>query len=227
MKKIVPLMLSTVLILSANQAQCEDFGLEDTPKPQVGAPTAKIGSFKKAPMQTPKDLTVDDIEDDDTVSYFAQKLNLNIEQMAAAKKLSDEGRLQREALLHSIYALRKQALDFENEEISKFVAILNDNQKKEFNNLLEAQNKRREKMGILSLDIVDKYEDEMARIEAMRDSNYREYEEWKRTRARREQEEKTPQENRNDDYYRSQDYDDDNLFGFDDFSYDTWRSGGF
>ena len=75
------------------------------------------------------------------ISYYVQKLNLTLGQMARAQEISDAGRAKHEELLQKIEELREQAHELERKDLEAFEALLTDDQKKEFYKLRNEQDK--------------------------------------------------------------------------------------
>lgn len=80
---------------------------------------------------------------EDEMSYYIENLNLTTQQMAEAKKISNDGILKQKQLLMNLYFIRKQAREIEMENLDKFKAILNAEQKVQLEQLIKLQNKQR------------------------------------------------------------------------------------
>ncbi len=72
------------------------------------------------------------------VSYYISKLKLNPEQLEEAQKISENGRLFREQILHSLELLQKQINTLEDKNLKEFEKILTDEQKMMFDELKSA-----------------------------------------------------------------------------------------
>ena len=80
-------------------------------------------------------------QEDKNISYYVQKLNLTLGQMARAQEISDAGRAKHEELLQEIEKLRQQAHELERKDLEAFEALLTDEQKTEFYKLKNEQDK--------------------------------------------------------------------------------------
>ena len=78
-------------------------------------------------------------QDNKNISYYVQKLNLTMGQMARAQEISDAGRAKHEKLLQKIQKLREQAHELERKDLEAFEALLTDEQKQEFYKLRNEQ----------------------------------------------------------------------------------------
>lgn len=93
-----------------------------------------------------------------SLSYFTQNMELSLEQLDEAKKLSQEDKMKRESLLQSIYMLRDQSRELEQESIDKFKKLLNPKQLAVFEELRKEQLKYRSNYDVLDGSVKDRVE---------------------------------------------------------------------
>ena len=166
-----------------------DFGLGDSSAPEVIIPAQDVKTDNK---RAKTELDMAEIPhaaeemmapSDDAVSYFAQALHLDISQMTEAKKISDEGQKMRDSLLHSIFTIKKQAAEYEKNELEKFRQVLRPEQNAQFEKLLAEYNKRRVEMGVLPVNVVAYYHDNMEKVDAALHDRLKEYQDKKSQQA--------------------------------------------
>ena len=100
-----------------------------------------------------------------SLSFFTQRMDLSLDQLDQAKKFSEEDRLKRESLLKSIYMLRDQSRELEQESLEKFKGLLNAEQLAVFEELRKEQKNYRDKYDILAGNVQQQVEREKKIIE--------------------------------------------------------------
>lgn len=115
---------------------------------------------------TPEAKAKQEIADNNySLSFFTQKMDLNLEQLDKAKKFSEEDRMKRESLLKSIYMLREQSRELEQQSIEKFKSLLTPEQLAVFEELRNEQLAYRQNYDIFSGNIQQQVEKERKIIE--------------------------------------------------------------
>lgn len=83
------------------------------------------------------------------LSFFTERMNLTLDQLDKAKKISEEDKIKREAMLKSIYMLREQSRELEQKSMEKFKELLDQEQLVVFENLRKEQLKYRENYDVM------------------------------------------------------------------------------
>ena len=100
-----------------------------------------------------------------SLSFFTQRMDLSLDQLDQAKKFSEEDRLKRESLLKSIYMLRDQSRELEQQSLEKFKGLLNAEQLAVFEELRKEQKNYRDKYDVLAGNVQQQVEREKKIIE--------------------------------------------------------------
>lgn len=100
-----------------------------------------------------------------SLSFFTQRMELSLDQLDQAKKFSEEDRLKRESLLKSIYMLRDQSRELEQQSIDKFKGLLTPEQLAVFEELRKEQLAYRNNYDVLAGNIQQRVEQEKKIIE--------------------------------------------------------------
>ena len=115
---------------------------------------------------TPEAKAKQEIADNNySLSFFTQRMDLSLDQLDQAKKFSEEDRLKRESLLKSIYMLRDQSRELEQESLEKFKGLLNAEQLAVFEELRKEQKNYRDKYDVLAGNVQQQVEREKKIIE--------------------------------------------------------------
>lgn len=176
--------VGALLFFSASPVRSSDdfdFGLGDSSAPEVIIPTQDVKPDNKSAQPEPDSAEISHAAEkmmapsDDALSYFAQALRLDINQMAEAKKISDEGQKKRDSLLRSVSMIKKQAAEYEKNELEKFRQILRPEQNEQFEKLLNEYNKRRVEMGVLPVNVIAYYHNNMENVGVALNGGLKEY----------------------------------------------------
>ena len=100
-----------------------------------------------------------------SLSFFTQRMDLSLDQLDQAKKFSEEDRMKRESLLKSIYMLREQSRELEQQSLEKFKGLLNAEQLAVFEELRKEQKNYRDKYDVLAGNVQQQVEREKKIIE--------------------------------------------------------------
>lgn len=73
------------------------------------------------------------------LSTYVKELNLDAKQLVQAREISNNGRLNREQLKHSIERLQEQVRNLENKNLEEFAAILTPEQREVLQKLRQAE----------------------------------------------------------------------------------------
>ena len=115
---------------------------------------------------TPEAKAKQEIADNNySLSFFTQRMDLSLDQLDQAKKFSEEDRLKRESLLKSIYMLRDQSRELEQQSLEKFKGLLNAEQLAVFEELRKEQKNYRDKYDIMAGNVQQQVEREKKIIE--------------------------------------------------------------
>lgn len=115
---------------------------------------------------TPEAKAKQEIADNNySLSFFAQRMDLDLDQLDKARKFSEEDRMKRESLLKSIYMLRDQSRELEQQSIDKFKSILRPEQLAVFEELRKEQLAYRQNYDVLSGNVQQQVERERKIIE--------------------------------------------------------------
>lgn len=115
---------------------------------------------------TPEAKAKQEIADNNySLSFFTQRMDLSLDQLDQAKKFSEEDRLKRESLLKSIYMLRDQSRELEQQSLEKFKGLLNAEQLAVFEELRKEQKNYRDKYDVLAGNVQQQVEREKKIIE--------------------------------------------------------------
>lgn len=131
-----------------------DMGLDNIPdiqSEQNQQSVDKVGNDSDKVVENPLNSPSTNIDNnenrfkniEDEMSYYIENLNLTTQQMAEAKKISNDGILKQKQLLMNLYFIRKQAREIEIENLNKFKAILDEEQKNQLDKLMKLQDKKR------------------------------------------------------------------------------------
>lgn len=130
-----------------------------------------------------------------SLSYFTQRMDLTLEQLDEAKKLSEEDKMKRESLLKSIYMLRDQSRELEQESLDNFRNLLTAEQLAVFEELREEQLEYRANYDVLEGNLKTQVEKERRIIEI--DTMQRKEEEKKQEELKKFEEELKREEDNN------------------------------
>ncbi len=130
-----------------------------------------------------------------SLSYFTQRMDLTLEQLDEAKKLSEEDKMKRESLLKSIYMLRDQSRELEQESLDNFRNLLTAEQLAVFEELREEQLEYRANYDVLEGNLKTQVEKERRIIEI--DAMQRKEEEKKQEELKKFEEELKREEDNN------------------------------
>ena len=115
---------------------------------------------------TPEAKAKQEIADNNySLSFFTQRMDLSLDQLDQAKKFSEEDRMKRESLLKSIYMLRDQSRELEQQSLEKFKGLLNAEQLAVFEELRKEQKNYRDKYDVLAGNVQQQVEREKKIIE--------------------------------------------------------------
>ncbi len=121
---------------------------------------------KKKEFLSAEDKAKQEIADNNySLSFFVQRMDLTLDQLDAAKKLSSEDKLKRESLLKSIYILRTQSRKLEETSLNNFKNLLSPEQLAVFEELRKEQLNYRSKYDVMAGNIEQQAEEEKRRIE--------------------------------------------------------------
>lgn len=121
---------------------------------------------EKKAFLTPEAVAKQQIADNNySLSFFTERMDLELEQLDKAKKFSEEDKMKRESLLKSIYMLRDQSRDLEQESLDKFKSLLTPEQLKVFEELRAEQLKYRANYDVLAGNVKQQVERERKVIE--------------------------------------------------------------
>ena len=177
MKNIALLTVALSLVIMANasaqvaeQEQTAPVVEEQNTEVAVEAKNADSESEVQEPQNevflTPEAKAKQEIADNNySLSFFTQRMDLSLDQLDQAKKFSEEDRLKRESLLKSIYMLRDQSRELEQQSLEKFKGLLNAEQLAVFEELRKEQKNYRDKYDILAGNVQQQVEREKKIIE--------------------------------------------------------------
>ena len=177
MKNIALLTVALSLIIMANasaqvaeQNQTAPVVEEQKTEVAVEAKNADSESETQEPQNevflTPEAKAKQEIADNNySLSFFTQRMDLSLDQLDQAKKFSEEDRLKRESLLKSIYMLRDQSRELEQQSLEKFKGLLNAEQLAVFEELRKEQKNYRDKYDVLAGNVQQQVEREKKIIE--------------------------------------------------------------
>ena len=177
MKNIALLTVALSLVIMANasaqvaeQNQTAPVVEEQNTEVAVEAKNADSESEPQEPQNevflTPEAKAKQEIADNNySLSFFTQRMDLSLDQLDQAKKFSEEDRLKRESLLKSIYMLRDQSRELEQQSLEKFKGLLNAEQLAVFEELRKEQKNYRDKYDILAGNVQQQVEREKKIIE--------------------------------------------------------------
>lgn len=121
---------------------------------------------KKKEFLSAEDKAKQEIADNNySLSFFVQRMDLTLDQLDAAKKLSTEDKLKRESLLKSIYILRTQSRELEEKSLNNFKNLLTPEQLAIFEELRKEQLNYRNKYDVMAGSIEQHAQEEKKRIE--------------------------------------------------------------
>lgn len=100
-----------------------------------------------------------------SLSFFTQRMDLDLDQLDKAKKFSEEDKMKRESLLKSIYMLRDQSRELEQQSIDKFKSLLKPEQLAVFEELRKEQLAYRQNYDVLAGNVQQQVERERKIIE--------------------------------------------------------------
>ena len=177
MKNIALLTVALSLIIMANasaqvaeQNQTAPVVEEQNTEVAVEAKNADSESETQEPQNevflTPEAKAKQEIADNNySLSFFTQRMDLSLDQLDQAKKFSEEDRMKRESLLKSIYMLRDQSRELEQQSLEKFKGLLNAEQLAVFEELRKEQKNYRDKYDVLAGNVQQQVEREKKIIE--------------------------------------------------------------
>ena len=177
MKNIALLTVALSLVIMANasaqvaeQEQTAPVVEEQNTEVAVEAKNADSESEVQEPQNevflTPEAKAKQEIADNNySLSFFTQRMDLSLDQLDQAKKFSEEDRLKRESLLKSIYMLRDQSRELEQQSLEKFKGLLNAEQLAVFEELRKEQKNYRDKYDIMAGNVQQQVEREKKIIE--------------------------------------------------------------
>lgn len=100
--------------------------------PENSAPEEQTEQSEPIMEQNKEDKSVD-------LSTYVKELNLDAKQLVQAREISNNGRLNREQLKHSIERLQEQVRNLENKNLEEFAAILTPEQREVLQKLRQAE----------------------------------------------------------------------------------------
>ena len=177
MKNIALLTVALSLIIMASasaqvaeQNQTAPVVEEQKTEVAVEAKNADSESETQEPQNevflTPEAKAKQEIADNNySLSFFTQRMDLSLDQLDQAKKFSEEDRMKRESLLKSIYMLREQSRELEQQSLEKFKGLLNAEQLAVFEELRNEQKNYRDKYDVLAGNVQQQVEREKKIIE--------------------------------------------------------------
>lgn len=177
MKNIALLTVALSLIIMASasaqvaeQNQMSPVVEEQKTEVAVEAKNADSESETQEPQNevflTPEAKAKQEIADNNySLSFFTQRMDLSLDQLDQAKKFSEEDRMKRESLLKSIYMLREQSRELEQQSLEKFKGLLNAEQLAVFEELRKEQKNYRDKYDVLAGNVQQQVEREKKIIE--------------------------------------------------------------
>ena len=177
MKNIALLTVALSLIIMASasaqvaeQNQTAPVVEEQKTEVAVEAKNADSESETQEPQNevflTPEAKAKQEIADNNySLSFFTQRMDLSLDQLDQAKKISEKDRLKRESLLKSIYMLREQSRELEQQSLEKFKDLLNAEQLAVFEELRKEQKNYRDKYDVLAGNVQQQVEREKKIIE--------------------------------------------------------------
>lgn len=177
MKNITLLTVGLSLVIMANasaqvaeQNQTAPVVEEQNTEVAVEAKNADSESETQEPQNevflTPEAKAKQEIADNNySLSFFTQRMDLSLDQLDQAKKFSEEDRMKRESLLKSIYMLRDQSRELEQQSLEKFKGLLNAEQLAVFEELRKEQKNYRDKYDVLAGNVQQQVEREKKIIE--------------------------------------------------------------
>lgn len=171
---ILILSLALVGGYNAKAEEVDDFGLDETVEvlenaetPVVEESVSKVAEEVKTPeivdrkaenseselVETPvvetKEETevekVNDVVQPEKFSAYIENLNLDSNQLIAAKKISEKGRLLRMQMLQNIEKIQENINDMEKKNLDEFEKILTSEQLETFRQMREAYTKEHQK----------------------------------------------------------------------------------
>lgn len=177
MKNIALLTVALSLIIMASASaqvaeQNQTAPVVEEQKTEV-AVEAKNADSEQEPQEpqnevflTPEAKAKQEIADNNySLSFFTQRMDLSLDQLDQAKKISEKDRLKRESLLKSIYMLREQSRELEQQSLEKFKGLLNAEQLAVFEELRKEQKNYRDKYDVLAGNVKQQVEREKKIIE--------------------------------------------------------------
>lgn len=161
------LSLSLVCGYNSKAEEIDDFGLDETVEvlenaetPKADEPVVEVSEEVKTPEMTePKaenlenelkeaplleaeaETTTEKVKDvmpQEELSAYIEKLNLDSNQLIAAKEISEKGRLLREQMLQNIEKMQENINGMEKKNLDEFAKILKPEQLEVFKQLREA-----------------------------------------------------------------------------------------
>lgn len=153
MKVYVLAILSSLVFISAGYAQTADVAaVSETDVVSQDSTEEKIVDQNKKPAEndkvkqtkedflTPEEKAKQAIANNNySLSFFTQRMDLELAQLDQAKRFSEEDRMKRESLLKSVFMLREQSRELEQQSIEKFKSILKPEQLAVFEELRREQ----------------------------------------------------------------------------------------
>ena len=177
MKNIALLTVALSLIIMASASaqvaeQNQTAPVVEEQKTEV-AVEAKNADSEQEPQEpqnevflTPEAKAKQEIADNNySLSFFTQRMDLSLDQRDQAKKISEKDRMKRESLLKSIYMLREQSRELEQQSLEKFKGLLNAEQLAVFEELRKEQKNYRDKYDVLAGNVQQQVEREKKIIE--------------------------------------------------------------
>lgn len=158
-------LLCAVLAFSPSLSKAEDIAAKKSVEQQkVENKTTEVSSNTEGePEEEQKEFITEEekakqaiAENNYSLSYFTQHMDLSLEQLDVAKKLSEDDKMKREALLQSIYMLRDQSRELEQESIDNFKELLNEEQLAVFEELRKEQLKYRANYDVLDSGVKER-----------------------------------------------------------------------
>ena len=135
-------LLCAQAVKAEDAASVEDFGLDET----IAAveETVEVMPENSAPgEQTEQSESIVEQNEEENksvdLSTYVKELNLDAKQLVQAREISNNGRLNREQLKHSIERLQEQVRNLENKNLEEFAAILTPEQREVLQKLRQAE----------------------------------------------------------------------------------------
>lgn len=168
MRFFIVSLLCTFFVVSPNFAKAEDVIVSEkieqqgvVNQPVVNTENNNAPAGEQKDIITEEELAKQEIANNNySLSYFTKNMDLTLEQLDAAKKLSEDDKMKRESLLQSIYMLRDQSRELEQQSIENFKELLKPEQLAVFEELRKEQLKYRANYDVLDSNVKERVDNE-------------------------------------------------------------------